>query len=370
MSGVYLSRVFAGILSASLALLSLPSVAGDQPPTDTPTRAPHVQLRIDVPQTHGPWRMVLSNQDRVPVRVVADARRLSLLIRGPEDTKYTRCELPSSMQGSVRKRQLVLGPGQQYVERFDPRMYCWGSVSEKLAPGASVTAFLGWEDDKRRRARKKPQVPPFVVEPVLASPAFQSQKRIASLTHWLPQGDIVQANPEVPERPTRFVGAPDLRLKTHRWADATTYRDARLTATLTNVGDRSALVHLRPDDLQVRVRQPNGSMVVCGPGTGYRAAVRDFFQTIKPGKSATVSILLSELCPSDALQRPGLYELHTTLRVRDDGSSFRLDALTGDFPAPKSTLLRIRDSREPYHPHPPRVRSKKGQGRGPKEDRK
>lgn len=309
--------------------------------------------------------MILTNREQVPVRLVADARRLSLLIRGPEDDSYTRCELPSSMQGSVRKRQLVLRPGERYVERFDPRLYCWGSVSEKLVTGASVTAFLGWEPDKRRFARDKDQKPPFVVEPVLAPPSFQPQKQLASLTHWLPQGDVVQANPEVPDRPPKYVGAPDLRLKTHRWADATNYREARLTATLENVGDRSALVHLRPDDLEIRVRQPSGSVVICGPGSGYRAAVRDFFQTIQPGKSATVRVLLSELCPSGTLDRPGLYEMHATLRVRDDGSHFRLDALTGDFPAPKTTLLRIRESRDPYHAHPPRARPRKGRGRRP-----
>jgi hypothetical protein len=354
MSGVLNNCAFATV--AAVALLSLPSAADDAKPNEpaAATRSPHVQLAIELPEARGPWRMVLHNQDTVPVRVVADARRLTLLIRGQDDNTYTQCRLPSSMQGSIRARQLVLKPGDKYVERFDPRMYCWGSISEKLTAGASVTAFLGWEPNARLEKRNKPQVLPFAAEPVLAPAAFVSQKRLASLTQWLPSNDVVEANPETPQPPPKFVGAPDLRLSTHRWADATTYRDARLTATLTNVGDRAALLHLRPDDLEVRVRLPNGSMTVCGPGSDRRAAVRDFFQTIKPGRSASVGILLTELCSSDVLARPGLYELTATLRVRDDGSEFRLDAVTGDFAVRRSTLLRVRKSREPFHARPPR----------------
>jgi len=365
MSGVLNKCVFATTVAA-VGLLSLPSPADDAKPNEptAATRAPLVQLMIELPETRGPWRMVVQNEDIVPVRVVADARRLVLLIRGQDDNSYTQCRLPDSMQGSIRARQLVLKPGDKYVEHFDPRMYCWGSISEKLTAGASVTAFLGWEPDARLDKRNKPQLLPFAAEPVLAPAAFVPQKRLASLTQWLPSNDVVEANPEAPQPPPRFVGAPDLRLSTHRWADATNLRDARLTATLTNVGDRSALVHLRPDDLEVRVRRPDGSLTVCGPGSDRRAAVRDFFQTIKPGKSASVGVLLAELCSSDVLDRPGLYELTATLRVRDDGAQFQLNAMTGDFAVRRSTLLRVRNSREPFHDGPPRAEGRR-KHRGP-----
>lgn len=297
--------------------------------------------------------MVIANDDSVPARVTADARRLSLWVRQPTESSYHRCELPSAMTGSPRERALVLGPGERYVESFDPRMYCWGSIAQKLSPGASVTAFLGWTPDERRQKRSQPQVPPFAVEPVLAPARFLPAKQVVSLTSWLPDGDVVRASPEVPEPPKKFVGAPELRLSTPRWADATSHREARITATLTNVGDRDALVHLRPDDLEVRLQKPDGTVVLCGPGTGYRAGVRDFFMTIKAGKSSSVSSLLSELCPSGTISRPGLYLLNATLRVRDDGSSFQLQAITGDFPAVRSTLLRVRTAREPFHASPP-----------------
>jgi hypothetical protein len=312
-----------------------------------------VRLAIEVPPAHGPWRIVVTNNDRVPVRLAADARLLSLLVRQPADKDYVRCKLPAAMLGSPRERQLLLNPGESYVEPFDPRMFCWGDDADKLGPGASVTAFLGWSPDARLEKRSKPQVAPFVAEPVLAPAAFLPAKQIASFTFWLPQGDGPFLS-DVREPPPRFVGAPDLRLSTPRWSDATDHRAARISATLTNVGDRAALVHVRPDDLEVRVQRPDASSSVCGPGTGYRAAVRDFFLTIQPGKSASVSSLLTELCPSGTFDRPGLYVLQTTLRVRDDGSAFRLQAVTGDFSSPKSTLLRVRSSREPYHAAPPR----------------
>ncbi len=355
MNGVLPLRSFTINLAAALAVFSSTSSA-DSPNLSTSaaaTRAPDVRFSIQIPKTHGPWQMVLVNHDVVPARVVADARRMTLLIRGPAEAKYKTCKLPSSMQDASRKRQLVLRPGQKYVEPFDPRLYCWGSVSEKLTAGSAVTAFLGWKNDPKRERKNKTQRPPFAAEPVLAPAAFIPQKRLVSITHWLGDDDIVQANPKLKSPQPKYVGAPDLRLSTHRWADATNQRTARLTATLTNVGDRSALVHLRPDDLEIRVRRPDGSISVCGPGPAQRAAVRDFFQTIKPGKKSSVRVLLGELCPSDALQRPGLYELSATLHVRDDGSQFRLQALTGDFKSSRSTLLRVRRSRHSFHQHPP-----------------
>lgn len=365
MSGVPFSRTVATILASAIALICLPTAAEEEKSTapEPASRSPLVRLAIEIPQTHGPWRMVIVNDDSVPVRVTADARRLSLWVRQPSESTYHRCELPSAMTGSPRERALVLDPGARYVESFDPRMYCWGSISEKLSQGASVTAFLGWKRDDRREKRKQPQVPPFAVEPVIAPALFVPAKQIVSLTSWLPEGDVVQANPDVREPPPKFVGAPDLRLSTPRWADATDHREARLTATLTNVGDRDALVHLRPDDLEVRLQRPDGTVVQCGPGTGYRAAVRDFFITIKPGKSSSVSNLLSELCPSGAITRPGLYLLSATLRVRDDGSAFRLQAITGDFAAARSTLLRVRTARDPFHASPPQPRPPKPRGK-------
>jgi hypothetical protein len=337
-----------------LAAFTVPSLAQDAHSQPEPaTRSPLVRLGIEVPPAHGPWLVVVTNDDRVPVRLAADARQLSLLVRQPADKSYARCDLPTAMLGGARERHLVLDPGESYVEPFDPRMFCWGDDADKLGPGASVTAFLGWRPDARLEKRSKPQVPPFTVEPVLAPAAFVPAKQIASYTFWLPQGDGASSS-GVHEPPARFVGAPDLRLSTPRWSDAVDHRAARISATLTNVGDRAALVHVRPDDLEVRVQRPDGYSTVCGPGTSYRAAVRDFFLSIQPGKSASVSSLLTELCPSGTFDRPGLYVLHTTLRVRDDGSAFRLQAVTGDFASPKSTLLRVRSSRQPYHVAPPR----------------
>lgn len=354
MSGVQFLHGHAAALSAAVALASGFAFAGESttPPAQA-TRAPLVDLTIQPPETPGPWKMIITNNDRVPVRITADARRMTLRIRGPNEAKYSTCQLPEAMQGPEEKRRLVLDPGQRYVEPFDPRLYCWGTDSEKLVAGASVTAFLGWPLNERLERRKKPQEPPFAAEPVLAPAAFASKKQLASLTIWLPETDVVQANPAVPDSPPRFVGAPDLRLSTHRWADVTTHREARLSATVTNVGDRPALVHLRPDDLEIKIRKPDGTTAVCGPGSAHRAAVRDFFQTIKPGKSASVRFLLAELCPGDALERPGLYALTTTLRVREDGSKFGLEAVTGDFPAPRATLLRVRTAKEPFHHRPP-----------------
>ena len=361
MIGVHLSRhLQPTVLAAGLRLAHKPLVMGlvacclaltsesfaQQTDYQGPSRAPHVRLLLDAHTWHGPWTITFVNEEDVPVRIAADARQLSLLVRLPNDKNYTKCSLPSSMRGTGRDRQLVLDPAQSYVETIDPRLYCWGENQTKLAPGASVTAFVGWAPDVRLEKRSKPQVAPFVVEPVLAPPAFPFTKQMASLTHWLAASDdSLIAQPEQP--PARYVGTPDLRLSTPKWEDAD-LRSARISATLTNVGDRAALIHIRPDDLELRVQRPDGSMAACGPGSSYRAAVRDFFLTIQPGKSVSVSSLLSERCPSGTFERPGLYQLHTTLRARDNGSAFHLQAITGDFAAPTPTLLRLRTARLPF----------------------
>ena len=349
-------------LFTAAAMLTLAGQAGADDPKpassdDASTRTPSVHLIVSPGRTPtSPWRMVVVNRESQPVRIVADATRLSFLIRGPADKKYATCSIPTSMQSSPVARQLVLQPGELYAEDFDLRLFCWGDAADRLIAGASTTAFLGWSPGKPKRYGKpKPPSPPFAVEATVPPAAFADQKRLASLTTWLNADAFTSSKPSPDEDKPTVLGAPDLRLRTPRWVDASNVRDARLTATLTNVGDRTATVHLRPDDLEVTVFKPDGQTAVCPAGPSMRASARDFFQTIKPGKSSSVVYLIAEMCPRDTFERPGIYELRATLRVRDDGATYGLHALTGNFPVKQSTLLRIRSAREPYHAAPPRA---------------
>ena len=318
-------------------------------------RTPAVTLSIIVPEVPGLWTMELRNSDVVPARVIADARKLSLLVRGPQDRGYTFCRLPSTMVGPARQRALVLHPEQTYREAFDPRLYCWGDVAKKLVHGASVTGFLGWDRDEKLDKKNAPQQPPFALEPVDAPATFAPQKRIVSMTMPMPAADVVQADPAAPSPPLKELSAPQLRLTSVRWSDVVNQREATILATLRNDGDRDALVHVRADDLVLHVRRPDGTVAQCGPGSPYRSAVRDFFTTIKPGQSKTIKSLLSALCAENPVNTPGLYTISVRLVLRETGKSFGLDAVTGEFAAPVPTLLRVQHARQPFYSSPPRA---------------
>jgi len=139
--------------------------------------------------------------------------------------------------------------------------------------------------------------------------------------------------------------------------DAATIRDARISATVSNKGDRDALLHVRADALEFSIKTPDGKTVQCAGGSSARAAVRDFFHTLRPKGAETMTVLLAEMCDRAIFQRPGIYEIRTKLRATEDGSRFGLKALTGVFEAEKTTLLRLQDAAQPYYVTPPEVES-------------
>ena len=106
-----------------LLLSGLPKV--DEPP---PLPAPRLTLRLDAPDSAGPWKMVVTNDGETPLRFAADGRLLSFEIEPPEDAGTDQpygkpgvkkktpapvvCKLPSELRpaGVVDDRAVVLGP--------------------------------------------------------------------------------------------------------------------------------------------------------------------------------------------------------------------------------------------------------------------
>src|SRR6202044_1722510 len=110
------------------------------------------------------------------VRLVADARLLTFEVTPRSAAKALHCELPADMRpGDDMDRPLVLPPGRSYVERFEPRLYCFGKrLLDGLAQGAIVVGPLGWTGGKRFR-------PPFEVESIAGGePELAPLKEIAS----------------------------------------------------------------------------------------------------------------------------------------------------------------------------------------------
>jgi len=352
-----MSRFLLTMAAVAAMLGASRAQADDKPPASVegPLPSPNVTLSVQTPSASGRWVMLITNADDAPMRIHADARLLRLLV-APRGKNYFECELPALMR-SGDTRDLLLKPGESYREEFDPRLVCFGKVIDEIGEGTSVTAFWGYKPDAQRQKTHKPQLAPFVVEPTEGPATFTVEKRLVSLTTWLPaEPKKTEGDSAKPEEPVP-INAPRLVIDPVRRVDATALRDARVSATVKNVGDRSALIHIRTDQLEFQVTGPAGRGT-CGGRERRRAPVRDFFHTIQTKGSETLTVLLAEACPREVFKRPGLYEISTVLHAPSDGGQFGLHAVTGDFNAVHRTLLRLQQAKEPYHAAPARAEPK------------
>ena len=346
----------AAALLAPAALAGNPRGPAKKKSAEPPLPHARVVLQIDAPTLDGPWTMSLRNNDTVPVRVVADARNLVLLVRAKDSARYEECRLPDAMRSARESRRIVLDPGARYDETFDPALFCFGKLHALLAAESAVTAFLGWTPSTKPWLANKPPQPPFELEPAIAPATVAFDKRVVSLTVWLPAAiTSAAASSPAPDAP-HALGAAQLALATNRFEDAASFRTASITATVKNSGDRSGVIHLRGDSLELRVSGPGlAHDVLCAAGSDRRAVARDLFQTIAPGKSSSLTVLVNEVCPRGTFAHPGLYRVAVTLRARESGAEFGIDAIHGDFSAPDPVLLRVQQAAEPYHATPPHV---------------
>ncbi len=358
--------LFAAPLIAA-SLIAPSSLAAKKPEPEPQLPPPDVSVAVQAPTASGPWTLRVKNGQQQHVRIHADLRLLRLLVRPVDQTKYVDCALPSSMLGSPGDRELELGPGETWSEKFDPRLFCFGKVLDDFGPGTAVTAFWGYVPVKNAKKQKGP----FVVEPVVAPSEFSAQKRLVSLTTWIPTPPAKDASSSAePDKPAAAkepessspppgtpINTSRLVLEAGRFVDASSLREARVSATLRNKGDRDALIHVRSDQLAFTITSPDGQTSSCGGGSLSRAVVRDFFHTLRPKGSEAMTVLLGEACPRSIFAQPGVYEIRSRLEAPDDGSRFELKAQTGVFEAGKTTLLRLRDAKQPFYTAPPQVES-------------
>ena len=142
---------------------------------------PALKLTVVAPSARGEWTMHLQNMDAVPIRIVADARLLTLDVTSHSDDEdkspVVHCAPPrrDASRGD-EERGLVIPPHRAYAERFDPRLYCFGArEADALVPGASVVARLGWA-----RGRG-PKAPPYIVSAIDGvEPKLGPEKEITS----------------------------------------------------------------------------------------------------------------------------------------------------------------------------------------------
>ncbi|MDI1448728.1 hypothetical protein [Polyangium sp. 6x1] len=369
----------ASLLASLFCLSSLVSPSAHAAPPAKPAKAqkapeppplPPAQARLWIvaPTMAGPWTMRIDNEGKVPLRVPADPRLLRFEIEVEGEKKPTTCELPKSLRPSSypESRALLLGPGQSYVEPFDPKLFCFGKAAAALRPGVTLHAKFGWDPPKK--GTKKPPEPPFAAESTEREPTVASEPQILAPAivlgespPSLPPAPAANANGSVtkpsdgkPAAPAPIVDerAGKLEISADAFKDVAAPNGVSLTVTAKNAGLRPIFVALRPWMFSFRVDGPYGHTKSC-LGDPPRGLPKDAFRTLKPGATTSFTILLHEVCPRGTFPRPGLYRVTTTLNAGETTEG--AEAYTADVSTQTPTLLRLASAPEPFFPEPPKA---------------
>jgi hypothetical protein len=342
---------------------------GDETP---PLPAPRLTLRLDAPDSAGPWKMVVTNDGEVPLRFAADGRLLTFEIEPPEDAGTDQpygkpgvkkktpapviCKLPTELRpaGVIENRAIVLGPGNRYEEVVSPALYCFSeSESKALVPGARVTAKLGFPDPSKGTSKAPPRAP-FIAEPAALSPAVTAIKEIVA------QGIVLGASPgtgsadTVSSDTSDDPSGPRIELFASARVDSSDEKTVNATLTVKNTGRREVRLHVRRDNLLFDVDGPDGS-THCGAPSARRAVPRELFESLGAGSSRSLEVWIGEMCPNMTFDRPGLYRVRAGLAFPPSPAGDAVSAWTRTVVIKEPILVRIRQGRLPFFTSPPQV---------------
>src|SRR5262249_43733192 len=147
--------------------------------------------------------------------------------------------------------------------------------------------------------------------------------------------------------------APRLEVTQPAYLEVADPNAATLTVTATNVGHRSMMVAVRPRMVSFLVDGPRkATECVAAPPT--HAIPRDNYRSLGPKEKITMPIILHEICPPEAFDRPGLYRVLVTLDAGESGEEAKVHAYTAYVPARAPTLIRLHDAPEAFYPASPK----------------
>ena len=323
----------------------------------TTTTAPPPDMKLTVAEESPErWRLRIENAGAVPVRVMADARLVSLDVKPAGAKKAVHCALPADMHPEhTDERALVMPPQRAYVESFDPRLYCFGTAAAALAPGATVTAHLGWPAPARGRKATAPfEVEPLpgVVPEVAAARELVAPPWTIAATAGDAPATRAGPSPEPTGAPAPAVpeedGAASLELASDAHADAGLPGELSVTVTLKNRGARAITTLVRVETLSFEVIPPEGGAVRCGSPRAVDSPIRELYVTLPPRGTTQTSVLLSQLCPDRTFDQPGLYLVTPTLDTRRaSGRPIGLTTFDGLVAGTRPTRVRLRHVRSP-----------------------
>ncbi len=384
----------AGVASASEPAFA-PSSLGPVP----------VTLRLLAPSAKGQWLLRLDNEGDAPALVSADVRLLRLEVRkwdkkrGEYAKKGEVCDGPATFGLEAQApfgRELVLEPGQSYVEAFDPRLLCFGKQAELLEPGVMVMPSYGFAPRAQVAWKKvkEPEVAPFVADTARGPRTAAPAKRLVSDSLVLsdaaaqvfppyepilaPKGaapsSAEAASRPLPMRKSKPYQTPKdglaaaMSLTTDRFADANAWQDVAFEVEAHNVGERPIWAALRARQLSFMVYGNDSEAAYCPRVSQDHEIPRDMYEQLPSGKHRHIAVNLAEPCAGAALQRPGLYAVVPTLHADPQTQSYGLPILSGTVTTrdpgkvggthhvgDDATLVRVRTGPQPFYPAPPRA---------------
>jgi hypothetical protein len=290
--------------------------------------------------------MRVENAGAVPVRLVADARFLTLDVLPSGAKKAMHCSLPADMRPeSHDERALVVPPGRAYVESFDPRAYCFSKgEAAALAPGATVTAHLGWPSAGRGHASA-----PFIVEPLAGlAPAVGPLKELTTAPWTIAAVAAATSAPSLPDAdaPAAEDGALPLSISSSPESDAGSANDVSMTISVHNVIARPVELLVRPETISVDIRRPDGTIARCGGMRTVDSPIRELYETIAPKGHSSIQLLLRQFCPPKTFEQAGVYEATASLDTRRaSGRGVGLVTFDGFVPGKAPTRIRLRRTR-------------------------
>jgi hypothetical protein len=351
---------------------------GKEPEPELPE--PELRFRLIAPSAQGSWTLRLDNEGSRWLRVPADIRLLRLEVESGDTLSKKRGKPVKCAPAALRPdafpeaRAILLGPGESYVETFDPRLFCFGKEARALEGGALVRARFGW--DPPRKGAKKVE-PPFAVEgtefPAVVAPMKQLVAPSMVLSYMPPDEPdppLEEAKPAKDDKPTKDdkpakddkpepppvvdENAARIELAGTAFADSVNGRKVAITITATNAGHRPTLAAVRPRMVDLRIEGPGGA-IRCLAAPPSQSIPRNGYQTIRPGGTASMTILIAEACGRDPFRRPGLYKVTPTLHLNESGAELGLSAYTGVIQAKEPTLIRIQAGPDPFYTAAPKA---------------
>jgi hypothetical protein len=336
------------LVSASLVVSVSHGARADAPASPAPQLPPAPIALSVTPAEGGSWKVRVDNSGDAPVRLAADVALVWLEIESPPGTAKkgarapatVRCSLPASSRPDNDDDSALVVPGKRsWSATFDPRLLCFGAKERAaLAPGAKVTAHLGFPSGKATRP-PRPPMSPFAVTPVGA--AFGKWSPAKELV--APPVTLMESTlPPEPSPSKVTTDEPKLELGITPFTDSQRGRAINVRLTLTSRASRNVTLLYRTTTVAFDVDGPKGHVECDRPAKG-GTPIRELYTRLPAGGRAAIDVLLDVKCPADTFTAPGIYRVKPILDTREaDGFEAGLSTFNGEVTGGEG-ILRVRE---------------------------